>query len=127
MNTFFAAAPAPGQETGEPAPSTACFSLTCAADPGAMPRVLELFAKRGLVPDSWISRRIGPDELSIDLQMEGLLWETADLMAQQMRQMISVHTVLISRRHLAGGVADGVAGGLAGRVVGRVVGGTGRA
>lgn len=90
-----------GRSADAPAAAAACFSLVCAADPGAMPRVLELFAKRGLVPDSWISRRTGPDELSIDFQLEGLDWDVADVMANQMRQMVSVQTVLISRRHMA--------------------------
>ena len=31
-------------------PATACFSVHARAEPGVMPRVLELFAKRGLVP-----------------------------------------------------------------------------
>ena len=34
---------------------TACFSVHAHADPGVMPRVLELFAKRGLVPSAWHS------------------------------------------------------------------------
>lgn len=106
MTTFatFAAGRTAGTANA-PSPAAACFSLTCAADPGAMPRVLELFAKRGLVPDSWISRRTGPDELSIDFQLEGLDWDVADVMAHQMRQMVSVQTVLISRRHLADSAA----------------------
>lgn len=102
--TTFAAGRTAGAASA-PSPAAACFSLTCAADPGAMPRVLELFAKRGLVPDSWISRRTGPDELSIDFQLEGLDWDIADVMAHQMRQMVSVQTVLISRRHLADSAA----------------------
>ena len=38
---------------------TACFSVAAAAEPGVMPRVLELFAKRGLVPTHWCSRVSG--------------------------------------------------------------------
>ena len=29
---------------------TACFSVVARAEPGVLPRVIELFAKRGLVP-----------------------------------------------------------------------------
>ena len=32
-----------------------CFSVQARAEPGVMPRVLELFAKRGLVPQNWHS------------------------------------------------------------------------
>ena len=34
---------------------TACFSVIATAVPGTMPRVLEIFAKRGLVPARWPS------------------------------------------------------------------------
>ena len=55
-------------------PVTACFSVHAHAEPGVMPRVLELFAKRGLVPSTWHSLRCGTDEgeLAIEIQMRGL-------------------------------------------------------
>src|ERR1700752_3672177 len=55
-------------------PATACFSVHARAEPGVMPRVLELFAKRGLVPSSWKSSTSGGDrsQLRIDIQMRGL-------------------------------------------------------
>jgi hypothetical protein len=39
-----------------------------------MPRILELFAKRGIVPRRWISDLAGPGgrELAIDVQVAGL-------------------------------------------------------
>ena len=40
-------------------PATACFSVQARAEPGVMPRVLELFAKRGLVPQRWHSAAAG--------------------------------------------------------------------
>ena len=43
---------------------TACFSVQAVADPSVMPRVLELFAKRGLIPARWHSDLGGrPDRL----------------------------------------------------------------
>ncbi|MDR3518611.1 MAG: hypothetical protein P4M00_22675 [Azospirillaceae bacterium] len=61
-----------------------------------MPRVLALFAKRGLVPTSWHSRVCGPDsaELMIDLQMQGMARREADFIAAQLRQMPFVACVL---------------------------------
>ena len=38
--------------TNDDLPLTACFSVHAHAEPGVMPRVLELFAKRGLGRDA---------------------------------------------------------------------------
>jgi hypothetical protein len=63
-----------------------------------MPRVLELFAKRGLVPSRWQSATLGDDqsELAIDIQMRGLRRETVDYIAACLRQIASVKVVLTS-------------------------------
>lgn len=65
-----------------------------------MPRVMELFAKRGLVPSSWHSVTGGPggDELTIDIQMRGMAVETADFLAARLRQMADVEAVLTARK-----------------------------
>lgn len=76
----------------EPQP-TACFSVHAAVEPGVMPRVLALFAKRGLVPTSWHSR-VNGGELTIDLQMKGIGGDTAAYIAACLRQVVSVVTVL---------------------------------
>jgi len=89
--SLFAAAPAPA------AAFTACFSVVSKLDPGLMPRVLELFAKRGLIPTYWFSRVSG-QELTIDLQMEGLDRDTVALLAGCFRQIPTVRTVLTSEK-----------------------------
>jgi hypothetical protein len=76
---------------------TACFSIHAEAEPGLMPRVLELFAKRGLVPTCWHSRVTGRD-LTIDLQMRGLAAETAAYIAACLRQIASVQVVLTAEK-----------------------------
>lgn len=78
-------------------PPTACFAVHAVAEPGVMPRVLELFAKRGLVPSSWISRVSG-HELTIDLQMRGLDAADASYLARSLRQIVAVETVLLSEK-----------------------------
>ncbi|WP_246148239.1 hypothetical protein [Skermanella pratensis] len=85
------------------ADTTACFSVQASADPGVMPRVLELFAKRGLVPTSWHSRVGGvrDDELIIDLQMHGMVRSEAEYVAACLRQIPDVDTVLTSERFRA--------------------------
>jgi acetolactate synthase small subunit len=76
---------------------TACFSVHAHADPGVMPRVLELFAKRGLVPSSWHSSVAG-EELTIDIQMRGMEGELADYVAACLRQVTYVQVVLTSEK-----------------------------
>ena len=79
-------------------PTTACFSVHARAEPGVMPRVLELFAKRGLVPSQLHSSTLGDDqsELTIDIRMCGLGRETVDYIAACLRQIVFVTVVLTS-------------------------------
>ena len=70
-----------------------------------MPRVLELFAKRGLVPSVWHSATCGADQalLTIDIQMRGLCRDVMDYIAACMRQMPFVEVVLTSETRSAAG------------------------
>jgi len=79
-------------------PATACFSVFAHADPGVMPRALELFAKRGLVPSQWQIKTSGSDRsrLTIDIQMRGLAAETVDYIAVCLRQIAFVEAVATS-------------------------------
>ena len=76
---------------------TACFAVHARAEPGVMPRVLELFAKRALVPTAWASRVTG-DEVAIDIQMRGMEQDLADYVAACLRQIVHVDVVLTSQR-----------------------------
>jgi acetolactate synthase small subunit len=73
-----------------------CFSVHARSEPGVMPRVLELFAKRGLVPQKCNSARVGPGgaALTIDVEIGGLERDTVDYVANCMRQIIGVEVVL---------------------------------
>ena len=106
-----AQSPAPGADSEPfrttPAPvgvcaRVACFSIQAEAEPepGVMPRVLELFAKRGLVPRRWISDVTGPGgrELTIDVQVAGLASETQACIARCLRAIWGVGRVLTSER-----------------------------
>ena len=85
-------------------PAAACFSVHARAEPGVMPRVLELFAKRGLVPSAWHSITCGPNdaELAIDIQMVGLGRDTVDYIAACLRQIACVEVVLTSQKRRRG-------------------------
>ena len=73
-------------------PFSVSFSIRALAEPGVMPRVLELFAKRGLVPQRWNSA-VSEAGLGIDVQMTGLDRDMADYIACCMRQIYGVETV----------------------------------
>ena len=80
---------------GEAYPLTVSFSLQARAEPGIMPRVIELFAKRGLVPQKWHSTALG-SVLTIDVQICGLGRDLEDYLARSMRQIVGVESVLTS-------------------------------
>ena len=82
---------------------TACFAVQARAEPGVMPRVLELFAKRGLVPSQWHATLAGPgcSELHIDIQVEGMERALAEYVARCLRQLVDVEVVLTSEKRYA--------------------------
>jgi hypothetical protein len=86
-----------------PDTSTACFSVRAVAEPGILPRLIELFAKRNLVPSSVQARLIGAerDQLAVDLQIDGLEPGLAEIVAETMRQMVSVDRVLLAELRAA--------------------------
>jgi hypothetical protein len=67
-----------------------------------MPRVLEPFAKRGLVPSRWHAVcGTGGDELVIDIQVAGLEPALVELIAAGLRQIVGVESVLTSEKRYA--------------------------
>lgn len=78
------------------APATFRFSLKGRSEPGIMPRVLELFAKRGLVPRKFHGATFGPggSALKIDLEIGGVEPDRVDYMANCMRGIVGIETVL---------------------------------
>ena len=77
---------------------TACFSVHGAADPGLLPRVAELWAKRGLTPARWHSALCGPgdNELYVDIEARGMRPALAEQIANELRQIWGVTQVLVS-------------------------------
>ena len=75
----------------------ACFSVHAAVDPGAMPRVLEVFAKESLTPTRWTSVVEG-DQLEMDIQMAGLAEDRSDYFARVLGRMPMVNVVLTSAK-----------------------------
>src|ERR1041385_9371937 len=83
-----------------PAVETHCFAIRAAAVPGILPRLLELFAKRNLVPTKGHSAVIGlnGEDLQVDIQMEGIEAELAGYIARCLRQIYGVDSVLTSTK-----------------------------
>ena len=81
-------------------PATFCFSVQAAATPGVMPRVMEFFAKRGLVPHRWISQVTGPGgrELTLDIQVAGLNADTGAYIARCIEGLCDVERVLTTQK-----------------------------
>jgi hypothetical protein len=76
-----------------------CYALIAEPEPALLPRVLEFFAKRGLIPYRCHATVEGRDDatLTIDLQVCGLDDWSADHVGQSLRQIVGVQTVLMSR------------------------------
>jgi acetolactate synthase small subunit len=77
---------------------TACFSVHGAAEPGLLPRVAGLWAKRGLLPARWHSAVCGPGDrdLYVDIEVAGLTSDAARQIADELRQIWGVSQVLMS-------------------------------
>jgi acetolactate synthase small subunit len=98
----------PSTPASEPQPAvTSCFAVQAHAAPGVMPRVLEQFAKRGLIPAQWHSALAGVarDELHIEIQLEDVARDQADFIARCLRQIPDVEIVLTSEKRHAPAVA----------------------
>jgi acetolactate synthase small subunit len=85
---------------GSNVPCVACFAVQAEADPGILPRVLGLFAKRSLVPERWAGHRSLHDEseLTIDLQVAGLDAAETDYLARCLGQIPGVVAVLTAEK-----------------------------
>ena len=81
---------------------TVCFALSAMPEPGVMSRVLEPFAKRGLVPHRLHAVCGGAGgELVIDLQIAGLEPALVELLAASLRQIVGVESVLTAEKRYA--------------------------
>ena len=67
-----------------------CFEAD--AEPGVLPRALELLAKRGLVPNR-VFAQTADDALSVEIEVEGLATETAEHVGRSLGQIVGVRAV----------------------------------
>lgn len=77
-------------------PATYVFAVYAVADPDVMPRVLEQFARRNLVPARWYSVVDAP-ELHIDVRIEALSEGLAGHIARVLESLVNVRQVVTAR------------------------------
>ena len=80
--------------------TTYCFSVHAEAEPSALPRVMEVFARLGHVPTRCHVERDahGAQELVIDAQLEALDGRDAAHVARCLDRIVSVIQVLWSEK-----------------------------
>ena len=80
--------------------ATYCFSVVTDATPTSLPRLLDVFALHGFVPDQCYTAYtgIGREELSVDLHLSELNAEQARLLAKRLARIITVSRVIYSEK-----------------------------
>lgn len=80
-----------------------CFSVHSTADPSALPRIFEVLSLFGLVPSRchFTRQDDDPDQLVVDLQVDGLPEGEAQRVVKRLGRVITVTLVLWSERRAA--------------------------
>ena len=69
------------------------FLLNAKCSPGLLPRVLQPFARRDLIPDRMWSHRSG-DTMHVEIAVEAVPDEEIHLIEGNLRQIVGVHQVI---------------------------------
>ena len=69
--------------------STVRYCFEADAEPGVLPRALELLAKRGLVP-ARVFAQADDDLLAVEIEVEGLAPDTVDHVGRCLSQIVGV-------------------------------------
>src|SRR5262245_41435769 len=69
--------------------STVRYCFEADAEPGVLPRALELLAKRGLIP-ARVFAQAADDLLSVEIEVEGLAPDTADHVGRCLGEIVGV-------------------------------------
>lgn len=94
--------PAPTETRATDPGRAVTFAVRADADPGSLPRVLELFAKRGLVPAA-LRSEVLPECGTLDISVEvlGMVRAESDHVANCLRAIPLVSHVLTAERTVA--------------------------
>jgi hypothetical protein len=69
------------------------FMLDAEAEPGLLPRLLQPFARRDLVPDRMWSHRAGP-LMHIEIAIEAMPGDAVHLIEGNLRQVVGVRSIV---------------------------------
>ncbi len=69
--------------------STVRYCFEADAEPGVLPRALELLAKRGLMP-ARVYAQADADQLSVEIEVEGLEADTAEYVGRCLSEIVGV-------------------------------------
>ena len=78
------------------------FSVQADSSPGMLPRLLQPFAKRDLVPDSFTAERRG-EAVRVEIAMDRMPAEMVHVVEGNLRQMVGVVSVTL-RQEITGAV-----------------------
>ena len=86
--------------TPQPRQATFCFSVHADDDVSVLPRVCGVLAKRSLTPERLVATRFSQNggELHVDFQLTRLDHPSAELVANEMRRIVTSRVVLISEK-----------------------------
>jgi len=76
------------------------FLLSADAEPGLLPRLLQPFAKRDLIPERITAHR-NADALHVEILLHVHDLAVADLVAGNLSQVVGVHAIQQVREHAA--------------------------
>ena len=68
------------------------FLLDAECSPGLLPRMLQPFAKRDLIPDRMWSHRAG-DTIHVEIAMEAMPGDAVHLVEGNLRQVVGVRSI----------------------------------
>ena len=78
------------------------FSVLADAEPGLLPRLIQPFARRDLMPDSFTAERRGA-ELHVEIAMARMPAEMVHLVEGNLRQVVGV-VAIATRQEITGSV-----------------------
>ena len=76
---------------------TTVFHLVASAEASVLPRMLDVFSKLTIIPDVFKAEREGEDTICIHIHVQSLDVRQSEHLAQSLRRIIGVETVLVSR------------------------------
>ena len=79
---------------------TARFTVTAQAGPGVLPRLLDYYAKRGLVPDRFDAVCDGP-RLTVEIEKKDMELELARYIGRCLDRIFEVERVLVTQKRFA--------------------------